>query len=52
MIAMIAKKKLSVAFLPLVATASVLSGCELAYKKQVAAFVNKTYKNATESLRS
>jgi hypothetical protein len=47
---MIAKKKLSVAFLPLVATASVLSGCELAYKKQVAAFVNENIQECNGKL--
>ena len=47
---MTAKKKLRAAVLPLAATASVLSGCELAYKKQVAAFVNENIQECNGKL--
>jgi len=48
--AMIAKKQFRLAILPLVATASFLGGCELAYKKQVAAFVNENIQECNGKL--
>ncbi len=45
-----AKKQFWLAILPLVAAASVLGGCELAYKKQVTAFVNENIQECNGKL--